>query len=99
MRWEDENEVPDQHGTYGASLLDPRWKIRRQEILKRDEFQCAYCGTDQALQVHHRQYHFSKKLNAFLEPWEYPDHLLQTVCKHCHQRGHRMYRVPTFSID
>lgn len=82
------------HGGYGAALFDPRWKEKREEILKRDDHKCIICRSDKDLQVHHRQYHFSKLLNRFREPWEYSDRLMVTLCKNCHQRGHRLYKVP-----
>jgi 5-methylcytosine-specific restriction endonuclease McrA len=83
------------HGGYGATLFDPRWKAKRKEILARDRNSCVICSSEKNLQVHHRQYHFSRALNAFRNPWEYPNNLLVTLCERCHQRGHRLYKVPT----
>lgn len=83
------------HGTYGATLFDARWKSKRQHILDRDQNRCVNCQGTETLQVHHRQYHFSQSLNSFLNPWEYKDELLITLCKRCHQTGHRQYKVPT----
>lgn len=92
------DEATMNHGGYGASLFDPRWKAKRQEILARDGNKCAICKSDQKLQVHHRQYHFSRLLNSFKEPWEYENHLMVTLCVDCHSRGHRMYKVPTMYV-
>jgi 5-methylcytosine-specific restriction endonuclease McrA len=88
-------EVTENHGGYGASLFDPRWKAKRIEILERDGSKCRICSSKEVLQVHHRQYHFSRTLNAFKEPWDYPDYLMITLCQSCHQKGHRLYKVPT----
>jgi 5-methylcytosine-specific restriction endonuclease McrA len=82
------------HGSYGAELLDPRWKIKRKEILNRDNNQCVICHSNRNLQVHHRQYHFSRSLNKFKKPWEYENRLMITLCESCHQKGHRLYKVP-----
>lgn len=92
----DENTL--NHGGYGASLLDPRWKAKRQEILARDHYECVFCKSRENLQVHHRQYHFSQTLNRFKEPWEYDSSLMITVCESCHQKGHRLYKVPIMRV-
>jgi 5-methylcytosine-specific restriction endonuclease McrA len=86
------------HASYGATLFDPRWKEKRQEILKRDQNSCVICNSGENLQVHHRQYHFSRMLNAFNNPWEYDNRLLITLCRNCHQKGHLLFKVPTKEI-
>jgi 5-methylcytosine-specific restriction endonuclease McrA len=86
------------HGSYGSLLFDPRWKARRAEIMARDSSCCVICRAKEELQVHHRQYHFVKAANAFKMPWDYANHLLITLCKSCHQRGHSKFKVPTLSI-
>ena len=92
------NAPPETHGTYGALLLHPKWKARRQEILIRDNHQCVVCTSTDGLEIHHRQYHFRQELNQFQPPWDYPDHLLITLCNKCHQRGHNQFKVPTIII-
>lgn len=87
------------HGSYGAKLLDPRWKKKRESILARDAHQCVICKSKEALNVHHRQYHFSKSLKQFKDPWDYPNDLLITLCKRCHDKGHRLYEVPVKCVD
>jgi len=82
------------HGSYGVLLFDKRWKNFRQKILKRDNYKCKICFSDEELQVHHKQYHFSELLRSFKKPWEYPDSVVITVCKKCHQTGHRKFKVP-----
>lgn len=86
------------HGSYGSLLFDPRWKARRMEIIIRDNRSCLICKDANELQVHHRQYQFIKSENAFKMPWDYPDHLLITLCRSCHQRGHSKFKVPTLTI-
>ena len=80
---------------YWKLLNNPKWEIKRKEILKRDFNKCITCGTNVHLHVHHKQYHFSKKLQLFKKPWEYPDYLLATFCSKCHNNGHKSYKIPT----
>lgn len=101
-RYTQDQQEPDAeklaHGSYGGLLFDPRWKAKRMDIMARDNQRCVICqGTDE-LQVHHRQYQFIKAENAFKVPWDYPSHLLITLCKNCHQRGHSKFKVPTITL-
>lgn len=86
------------HGSYGKKLFDPRWRMKRSEILARDNNSCVVCRAFEDLEVHHRQYHFVLRRNQFKDPWEYSDELMVTLCKICHQRGHAKYKVPTINI-
>ncbi|WP_110054076.1 HNH endonuclease [Chitinophaga sp. S165] len=86
------------HGSYGALLFHPNWKAKRKEILIRDMYRCVHCRSDKDLQVHHRQYHFVVSEQKFRFPWEYPNHLLITLCESCHNKGHNRYKVPTITI-
>lgn len=64
--------------TYAQKLRDPRWQKKRLLILERDGWTCLECGSkDKCLNVHHVVY-------RKIDPWEYPDHLLQTLCEECH---------------
>jgi len=86
------------HGSYGALLLHPNWKAKRKEILIRDMDRCVHCKSNKDLQVHHRQYHFIASQQKFRLPWDYPDHLLITLCESCHNKGHNKYKVPTITL-
>ncbi|RYD80508.1 MAG: HNH endonuclease [Sphingobacteriales bacterium] len=78
-----------------VSLFDPRWKVKRKQILERDNYKCRICGNSEGhLSVHHKQYHFIKRLQKHLDPWDYVDKLMITVCESCHNRGHHKYKVP-----
>jgi len=67
--------------SYSDLLLDPRWQRKRLEVYQRDKFKCQVCGSDQnTLSVHHRKYKWG------LKPWEYPNHMLVTLCLECHKR-------------
>jgi 5-methylcytosine-specific restriction endonuclease McrA len=87
------------HGSYGALNLHPKWKAKRAEILKRDGYKCANCSRTEDLEIHHRRYVYSIARRAYLNPWEYFDEELLTLCRTCHQKGHRMYEVPTFLCE
>lgn len=64
---------------YSKLLRDPRWQRKRLEILHRDNWTCAAClRGDKPLHVHHVVY--GKR-----PPWDYPDHLYQTLCEDCHR--------------
>lgn len=84
--------------SYGALLLRPEWKLKRQRILRRDNYTCQFCGATTDLQVHHRQYHYIGRLEMFKDPWDYPDECLITICRRCHNRGHAKYKVPRIKI-
>ena len=86
------------HGRYGASLLHPLWKGKRNSILKRDGFVCVNCKGTEDLQVHHRQYHFVLQENKFKDPWDYSAHLLITLCRNCNQTGHQKYTIPIINV-
>lgn len=69
--------------TYSEKLKDPRWQKKRLEILSRDSFTCNYCGdTETTLHVHHLEY------KKGLEPWDYYDEYLITICADCHECEH-----------
>lgn len=63
---------------YQELLKDPRWQIKRLEIMKRDNFTCLICkNTDESLNIHHERY---GKL-----PWEVDEKYLKTLCETCHK--------------
>ena len=90
--------VPQTHGSYGPLLFHPKWKSKRKEILTRDMHRCIHCKKDKDLQIHHRQYHFIVSQQQFRPPWDYPDHLLITLCESCHGQGHNKFKVPIINI-
>ena len=65
---------------YSDKLKDPRWQKKRLEILQRDSFACQKCYDDEStLNVHHKLY------LPNIDPWDYPDELLITLCENCHE--------------
>lgn len=65
---------------YSIKLKDPRWQKKRLEIFERDNWTCQYCGDkNNTLNVHHKDY------DDNIEPWDYPDEWLITLCDECHE--------------
>jgi len=61
-------------------LKSDEWQRKRYVVLKRDNWQCVYCGA-RATQVHHKGY---AKKNIGKEPIKW----LVSVCKPCHDKQH-----------
>lgn len=83
---------------YRQELQSPLWKLKRQDILKRDDYKCRNCSSGANLQVHHRCYLFLKNQNGHVHIWNYPERILVTLCEECHNRGHKEYKVPTHKL-
>lgn len=68
---------------YALKLKDPRWQKKRLEIMNRYNFKCSLCGEeDETLHIHHWKYIYG------VDPWDYPDGLLSTLCDDCHKQEH-----------
>lgn len=76
----------EQKLAYQEQLNDERWKEKRLQIMKRDGFKCALCGSKHNLLVHHTRYENGKMA------WEYSDSTLVTLCKDCHVDVHYDYK-------
>lgn len=87
------------HGSHRSLNLHPKWKAKRAEILERDGHKCVNCSRSDELEVHHRMYVYSVARRKFLNPWEYRNDFLLTLCRRCHQRGHKMYKVPHYLCE
>ena len=83
---------------YKNYLQDPRWLLRRNQILTRDKNTCQFCGAqDRVLHVHHKYY------IEGLKPWEYDDDALISLCKNCHESvtsdGRELYQAFLYFRD
>jgi 5-methylcytosine-specific restriction endonuclease McrA len=83
---------------YEVLLQDQQWKLKRKQILIRDNHRCKRCGSDNSLQVHHRQYQRTTLTGEYLKPWDYDAQNLVTLCTHCHKTGHQNFKVPVFFV-
>jgi 5-methylcytosine-specific restriction endonuclease McrA len=81
---------------YIEKLLNEKWRIKREEILSRDNRMCKNCGSISNLEVHHRQYHINTKTGLKRDPWDYENIYLVTLCNTCHKSGHKQYSIPIF---
>ena len=61
-------------------LKSDEWKRKRALVLKRDNWECVYCGAP-ATQVHHKKY---AKKNIGKEPIKW----LVSICNACHNEKH-----------
>lgn len=66
---------------YNEYLHSAEWRIKRQDILERDEFACSICESKENLQVHHVTYDNVGKEQH---------HELLTLCKSCHTKIHEV---------
>ena len=101
------NQYQNTEIPYDVLLQTKEWQKKRQEILKRDHYQCTKCNNSEIysqftmnpLQVHHRFYIIEKtcpQSNKFIYnlPWDYPEQALITVCKKCHENIHKTQKIP-----
>lgn len=87
--------IMDYKVNYAEKLFDTRWASKRNAILNRDGNKCVICSKSNGkLQVHHKQYHYIKRLQKHVDPWDYDDKYLITLCESCHNRGHSKFQVP-----
>lgn len=71
--------------SYSEKLKDFRWKDKRIEILERDEYSCQICGFEsKSNHIHHTYY------DKDIEPWEYENNSLITLCQGCHEDEENM---------
>lgn len=82
---------------YSDLLQNEKWKCFREKIKSRDNFQCKWCGAQKNLAVHHK-YYLKLPNNDFVQPWEYPDDALITLCKKCHEKAHKKYNNKVYYI-
>ena len=68
---------------YNEYLQSPAWQSKRGKVLRRDDFICQGCFTNEATEVHHLTYeHYN------IEPGSEPLFHLVAICKPCHDNYH-----------
>lgn len=75
---------------YKDLLESKEWKIKRDSILKRDNYKCVRCKQNKKLHIHHTYYLIDKL------PWQVPDDCLVTLCEKCHKKEHENNKIGTF---
>lgn len=79
--------------TYSEKLHDPRWQKKRLLIFDRDDFTCTQCGNQRKeLALHHKVY------IPGIEPWDYPDDILITICKDCHDKEFVRWKYESYLL-
>ena len=80
---------------YKLELQDDRWILKRNKILKRDNYRCVKCGYQHKLQVHHKYYeHYPNHYPA--DAWDYPDTTFITLCDRCHKHEHEVRKIKSY---
>lgn len=80
---------------YQALLQTKEWENKRIKILDRDHYRCTYCGNRFHLHVHHK-YYSAYPNGVLVDPWNYPDDALITLCSYCHQRVHARKKIKVY---
>jgi 5-methylcytosine-specific restriction endonuclease McrA len=76
---------------YSDLLKCREWRMKRLEILIRDQFTCQDCGRrGTSLDVHHKEY------ERDLLPWMYADSIYVSLCKSCHRSRHDNELIPVY---
>jgi len=78
---------------YKEQLATKKWKLKRNEVLLRDNFTCQVCGSTTNLHVHHTNYFKGAKA------WEYEHIWLVTLCETCHTNEHETEVIPVEEDD
>ena len=82
---------------YSFLLETKEWGAKRTKILARDNYTCQHCGAHEGegiqLHVHHKHYIYG------LDPWEYKDSELITLCEECHSSLHASSEVPVYKLE
>ena len=82
---------------YEYLLTRDEWDAKRSHIMNRDNYTCQHCGRQFGqgthLQVHHKRYIIG------LDPWEYNDTDLITLCEACHNDLHLQEEVPVYRLE
>lgn len=81
--------------SYPDLLNTEEWRNKRLKIIKRDNCRCVYCGNRFNLHVHHK-YYSAYPNGVLVDPWNYPDDALITLCSYCHQRVHTRKKIKVY---
>lgn len=81
---------------YQALLYSKEWRMKREIILKRDNYECQFCHRgDKPLHVHHKYYNKYPD-GEMVKPWEYDNDVLITLCEDCHKWIHSQKQIKTY---
>ena len=80
---------------YELLLERPEWKAYRLAVLAERGELCEWCGSNKNLQVHHKFYLKYPNGKKIL-PWEYNINCLLVLCKDCHEKTHKKYKIKSY---
>ena len=83
---------------YELLLERPEWKAYRLAVLAERGEQCEWCGFNKNLQVHHKFY-LKYPDGKHILPWEYDINCLLVLCKDCHTKAHKKYKIKSYYIS
>lgn len=83
---------------YDLLLERPEWKAYRLKVLAIKGEKCEWCQSDENLQVHHK-YYLKYPDGKHILPWEYNINALLVLCKDCHTKAHKKYKIKSYYIS
>lgn len=92
------NSLDKTKTAYELLLERPEWKAYRLAVLVERGKQCEWCGSNKNLQVHHKFY-LKYPDGKHILPWEYDINCLLVLCKDCHTKAHKKYKIKSYYIS
>lgn len=94
------NNTLDKSKTAYELLLErPEWKAYRLKVLAERGEKCEWCGsTNKILHVHHKFY-LKYPDGKHILPWEYNINCVLVLCKDCHTKAHKQYKIKSYYIS
>lgn len=93
------NSLDKTKTAYDLLLERPEWKAYRLKVLAEKGEKCEWCGSiNKILQVHHKFY-LKYPDGKHILPWEYNINCLLVLCKDCHTKAHKQYKIKSYYIS
>ena len=89
------NSLDKTKTAYELLLERPEWKAYRLAVLAERGELCEWCGSNKNLQVHHKFYLKYPNGKKIL-PWKYKTDALLVLCKDCHEKAHKKYKIKSY---
>lgn len=89
------NSLDKTKTAYELLLECPEWKNFRKNIIEIKGKQCEWCATNKNLQVHHK-YYLKTPDGKYILPWRYNINALLVLCKNCHEKAHKKYKIKSY---
>ena len=89
------NSLDKTKTAYDLLLECPEWKKFRKNIIEIKGKQCEWCATNKNLQVHHK-YYLKTPDGKYILPWRYNINALLVLCKNCHEKAHKKYKIKSY---